>query len=410
MKPLFYIVVAALFLTSCSTFFGDKQDAEVDDIFEQGRIDPQLVPQQIGYVPVFPFFQGFSHPVDVFVGYDEMIYVVDDEGVHVLDQKGTRNNLIRIPGATDVTQDRRLHTYIVGTVHDPRTGATLAAVYHLMNTATGNVVFVDTLIHPYCDDSRAIDAFTLRTGGLDEQVRFTGIAATANNNLYVSRTGPVNDVNSFNRPDNAVLVFDADGKNIGSALGLTPNSSSLKSALGISSIATLAAPPQRINGMSNNKSFVITQADPSRPVEYRVLFITQQDDPDLGPQYYESTSFLSQDRSKADRFLYEPGRFSNPQDCYVSPDNLGYIFVADAGKDSIYLFSSQGMEGIAPPPNSPFKKQVIVSFGGPGTDGSSSGPFSFKAPSGICYNRRIIFVADRDNNRICRYKLSTDLQ
>jgi hypothetical protein len=29
---------------------------------------------------------------------------------------------------------------------------------------------------------------------------------------------------------------------------------------------------------------------------------------------------------------------------------------------------------------------------------------------GICYNRKMIYVADKGNNRICRYKLNTDLE
>ena len=135
MVTRFYIALtfAALILTSC----GQKEDDQTKQIFEQGRIDPNLVPNQVGYVPLYPFFTNFTNPVDVFVGYDEMVYVVDDRGLNVLDQTGKLAITIYIPGATDVTQDRRLHTYVLGRVNDPLLG-NRAAVYHLINTATGN--------------------------------------------------------------------------------------------------------------------------------------------------------------------------------------------------------------------------------------------------------------------------------
>lgn len=412
-KLVTYILlgVSLAAISSCAALFGNKDDEQVDDIFKHGAIDPNLIPQNVGYVPVFPFFQGFSHPVDVIVGYDELLYVVDDNGLNILDQKGTKYQTIFIPGATDVTQDRRLHTYVAGRVTLPRgpggSLVSLAAVYHLVNTATGNYQIVDTLIHPDCDASRATEGFR---GADDEAIAFTGLATLHDNTLYVARTGPRNNTSSFIRPDNGVLVFDAAGVNIGVASGLTPNSPSLKSALGLSSIATFAAPPQRQQGISTNKSFFITQADQTQNIEYRALAITVTEDPDAGTQYNETSSFLSYDFGKGDKFLYQPYRFKKPEDCFIAPDALLYHFVVDSGTDSLYIFTGQGIEGVNPPANSGLRKQVIVSFGGPGVDGTASGPFSFNDPSGVCYFRRTIFVADKNNNRICRYILSTDLQ
>lgn len=405
------LAILSTTLVGCSELFGTKQDDQVDDVFKQGAIDPELVPQNVGYVPLFPFFTGFSNPVDVFVGYDEMIYVIDDNGLNILDQRGVRHQIIAIPGATDVTQDRRLHTYIAGRVQLPRGPAgsmvDLAAVYRIAGATTGNYQIVDTLIHPDCDQSRSITAFR---GANDEAVRFTGLATLHDNTLYVSRSGPVNDPNSFVVPDNTVLVFDMSGNNIGNSRGLTSTSANLRSALGISSIATFSAPPQRLEGMSRSKSFYLTQADQTNAIEYRVLNIQVVDDPDAGTEYRENGNFLNFDVTRGDRFLYEPFRFKNPADCYVSPDNLQYLFVVDTELDSLFVFNAQGVEGVNPPATFSSRKQVIVSFGGAGVDGSASGPFSFRDPSGVCFHRRVIFVADKGNNRICRYILNTDLQ
>ncbi len=388
---------------SCSFLFGSKKDATVDDIFTQGSIDPNLNPDNIGYVPILPFWSGFSNPVDVYVGYDEMVYVIDDNGLNILDQSGQLFNTIPIQGATDVIQDRRLHTYVSGRVDKMVNGQAynLAAVYHLSNTASGGqVVFEDTLIQPFADASRNNTSFRESD---DEQVEFSGLATLADNTLYVSRRGPRNDLASIARPDNTILFFNEDGVNTGYANGLNPVSSSLKSTLNISAIATFASPPQSLNGISNSADFLICQTKPE--AQYKVLWIRQLVDPDVGTEYIENAELVQQDTSKATRFLYEPNRFQDPEDVYIAPDFSGYIFVVDRQLDSLYQFTRKGYEGVNAPPNSRFTKQLIASFGGYG-----SGPFNFKEPSGVCYNRKIVYVADKGNGRIARFKLSTDLE
>ena len=412
MKSTFvkYIFLAASvisLISSCSVF-GGKQNDTVDQVLQQGQIDPNLVPKAVSYVPVFPFFKGFQNPVDVYVGFDEMIYVVDDKGLNILDQKGTLAYTIAIPGAKEVTQDRRLHTYVIGKVFDAKLNATVTCVYHLEGTGQGNYKFIDTLAHPFCDASRQSTQFR---GAADEEVEFTGIACLSDNTLYVSRKGPRNQGNSFVRPDNAVLLFDQDGVNTGYAAGLNATESGLKTAIDISGIATFSAPPQRLQGMSTSKNFLITSSNQTNNLEYKSLLITVFDDPDLGPQYTETSSLLNFDISKANSFMYEPFRFKKPEDCFIAPDATGYYFVVDSETDSVYVFTNQGFEGVNPPANSTIKKQVNVSFGGRAADGKPlDGPFNFNDPMGICYNRKMIYVADKGNNRICRYKLNTDLE
>lgn len=417
MKKLIHFIVGFSFLLQLSGcgIFGKKDNDTANQVFDQGKVDPNLNQNTIGYVPLYPFFNNVQKPLDVYVGYDELIYIVaendeatiDDNELLVFDQKGTLSYKINIKGATDVVQDRRLHTYIAGRVQRPGGTEMVAAVYHLSGIGSGAPIFVDTLIHFECDESRRVTNFR---GADDVAVQFTGLACLYDNTLYVARTGPRNDPNSFVRPDNGVLLFSPNGENIGYSTGLNPNESSLKSTVGISSIATLIGPPQRLSGLSTNKSFFITLADQTRSLEYRVLGISVYDDVESGTQYTENTSFLNYDLTKARRFLYEPNRFVNPQDIYVAPDVNAYIFVTDAASDSVYIFSNAGFEGVNPPATATDKRQAIVSFGGSGPDGKASGPFNFVDPTGICYYNRTIFVCDKGNNRVCRYRLNTDLQ
>lgn len=398
-------ILVALVLSSCDFLFGSREDDVVNEIFEEGAIPPDLGNGQVGYVPILPFWEGFSNPVDVFVGYDEMVYVIDDVGLHVLDQAGVRHRTIEIPGATDVTQDRRLHTYVVGRVNidvgNDGSVENLAAVYHFSGTAAaGEPQILDTIIHPFSDASRAITAFR---GEEDEQVEFTGVTTLADNTLYVSRKGPRNSTQAIARPDNAVLFFDKDGENVAFANDLSPLGSNLRSTWDITGITGFAAPPQSLAGISDSRDFIATLE--GEGADYRVLWLRRISDPVLGVFFQENATLVATDPSKADRFLYEPGRFEKPVDVYVAPDFTGYIFVVDAGKDSLYQFTQRGYEGVNPPANTNITKQIIASFGGAG-----AGPFQFQEPSGVAYFRRTVYVADKGNGRISRFKLSTDLE
>ena len=76
---LIYIVLFSSVLSgSCDFLFGTREDIVTDEIFEEGAIDPDLVQDEVGYVPILPFWNDFNNPTDIYCGYDEMIYVIDD--------------------------------------------------------------------------------------------------------------------------------------------------------------------------------------------------------------------------------------------------------------------------------------------------------------------------------------------
>lgn len=405
LKNILLLLAISFSYSSCDFLFGSKEDPVVIEIFEEGSIDPSLIPSEVGYVPIFPFWTEFSSPRDVYVGYDEMVYVIDDNGLNILDQKGELQTIIPIPDATDVTQDRRLHTYVAGRIDIDVDGdgstENVAAVYHIQNASNGiDPVIIDTLIHPLSDNTRNNSAYR---GADDELVQFTGLATLADNTLLVSRTGPRNDLANIARPDNAILFYDGEGENIGYANGLNPVSSSLKSIQNVSSVASFAGPPQQVSGISNSKDFIILQQDDAS--EYAALWIVEFFDPESGTEYIENATLTFMDLDKADRFMYEPFRFSNATDVCIAPDETGYIFIVDSELDSLYQFTPNGYEGVNPPPTSTENKQLLVSFGGEG-----NGPFNFNEPSGVAYMRDVVFVADKGNNRICRFILSTDIE
>ncbi len=395
-------LLAALLLTGCNFLFGSRDDETVDDVFRQGAIDPNVSQQVVGYVPVLPIWGGFANPTDVYVGYDELVYVTDASGLHILDLKGTRQTLINIPGAKKVVQDRRLYTYVLGRATREINGENwdLAAVYIVGGAGTGNPVILDTLVHPFNDLTRANTNFR---GAADEQVEFTGLTPLIDNSFYLARRGPTNSQISTAAPDNSILVYRPDFSNNGYALGLNANTSSLRSVLDVSGMTGFLAPPQLVFGMSSSRDFIILQERAA--AEYKALWIRQQTSEESGTVYLENQNMLNFDTTKASRFLYDSFRFGKPADICTAPDETNYIFIIDSEKDSLYQFTSLGFEGVNPPPNSGLTKQVIASFGGRG-----SGPFQFNQPQGVAYLRRIVYVADTGNGRIMRYKLSTDLE
>lgn len=408
LRSIALVLAGATLLSSCNFLFGTKKDEQVDDVLQQGAIDPTVVTNVIGYVPVLPVWDGFVKPTDVYVGYDEMVYVVDNAdggngaGVWVLDQKGDRQQFIPVPGASKITQDRRLRTYVLGRADTTINGENfnLATIYVFTGTGTTNPQVIQKLVHPRNDNSRSNTNFR---GIFDEQVQFTGIATTHDNGFYLTRRGPTNSLTSTAVPDNAVLVYRPDGSNNGSVRNLNPTTSSLRSVMQVSGITSFLAPPQLVFGMSTSMDFLLLQSAPA--AEYKALWIRQIDNPETGISYTENANLLNFDASRAERFLYEGFRFTNPTDICVAPDETGYIFVVDAARDSLYQFTRLGFEGVNPPPASGITKQVIASFGGRG-----AGPFQFNQPQGVAYFRRTVFVADSGNGRVLRYKLSIDLE
>ena len=84
-----------------------------------------------------------------------------------------------------------------------------------------------------------------------------------------------------------------------------------------------------------------------------------------------------------------PGKFSQPQD--VTVDLTGNIFVIDSELDRLFKFSPSGAEQ--------------QSFGE-----SGSGVKQFNNPKGVGFFDRTLYIADTGNNRIVRFKLSTDIE
>ncbi|MEX0747403.1 MAG: hypothetical protein WD275_05330 [Rhodothermales bacterium] len=399
-------------LTSGCEFLGNESDSTRDEIFEAGHIEPGLF-KEVEYVPLFPFYTTagdgglLQSPMDVYVGYDQFLYIVDARGLHVLDVAGRAANFIPIEGgAQSVIQDRRLHVYVTARRDTLLNGRTwnLPVVLHYEDITTGSPKLADTIWHPFDEDSRKFN----RPDPIptDEQVEFTGVAVLPDNSIYVSRRGPVNQLASVILPHNTVLEFDPEGLNVSAINALNPNVPSVRSAINPSDVMTFIHPPQR-QSFPDVKHFMITQTPgPGQELQFATLSIKAVVTPD-GIVYRPDTEMIgvSGDPDRGDGFIYEEGKFDNPTDMAFAGDGTNYIFVVDSGTDSLYAFTSRGVEGVAPPPGAGGSKPVVVSFGGEG-----DGALQFDDPNGVTYFNHIVYVADTGNNRLSRFRLNTDFE
>lgn len=422
------LIVLTLSVQSCDDIFGSKDNGTTDEIFEEGRIDPLAAEETVGYAALVPFWTGFNEPTDITVGWDEIVYVTDSAGLHVLDRAGREFNFIPLRGATAVAQDRNLFIYVAARQNvvvplvDDETEWDLSVIYKIdkANLAGGaQPVFIDTLIHPFMDGSRgnsALQTFRLvkDSPNSDELVEITDLTVLADNTLYATRRGPLNNRSSIQSPDNTVLEFERiviSGErseqmtNVRQITALNPITPSLSSVIGPEAIQAFLGPPQR-DFINPDRSFLIAQADPNVDVPFRVLWISAVETTD-GLFFLPNTSLLPapDDTAEANGFLYQQDKFTQPQGLGFSDDGTNFIFVTDISTDSLYVFQSNGFEGVPPPAGSNELKPIVVSFGGEGV-----GPRQFNNPVAVAYFRQVVYVVDQGNNRIARYKLNTDFE
>lgn len=377
---------------------------------------PEVPPtdqERIEYIPILPEWTGFNGPQDVHVGYDELIYVADTENdrIVMLDLNGTVLGVSqRIIRPVAITQDRTLDLLVVGR-KDTVLGGTpiqLSAVFRLNLYEAGHRIDlaypVPVVLHPTYILGRSFRQS-------DSTVYFTGVATMADNEYFVTRTGPSNaSIIQAGGPDNNILWFGADDTLITPLTAyLTATGTGKASANQLTSITTYAVPPQRAD-VDPGRSFLVSlKGENSFRVQGMMYFQTAEESGFIPDPALEVI-----DTSAARRFLYycdiESGRpggcFVQPEDVTYSADNR-YIFAVDAATDSVYQFLSNGYEGIRPPSYSVDRKNIIVSFGGTG-----SGVNQFRRPHGVAYYQdyKLLIIADTGNNRILRFRLSTDFQ
>lgn len=318
------------------------------------------------YIQISPQWTGFNKPQDIYIGKETFIYIADTDNDRIVMMNlagqvlGTRS----IKKPQSISQDHRLNLLVCAEFDTLISGITktFSAVYKI--NLAGSSHHIET-----AEIKRLLP---IEFTPINEQRHYTAVTTFYDNSFYVARQGPGNS--SIFDPDNSILIFHpkafygkGDGDTlIGRVANIDPVSSGLISANQISSMSSIN---------KNNLDFVATlignNSFKAQWFHYQISAIDEKYVSQFSPQ--DGISFVI------------PNRFSQPEGNWV--DNAGNIYIADAGKDSIYKFSTFGEE--------------LQSFGGPGV---------FNDPHGVAFFDRTLYVADTGNNRILRFILSTDLR
>ena len=396
MKKLILFVLISATFWSCDNYFGEKTDLSFIEV-------PTYSNRDIAYVPIEPSFRGFVRPTNITIGFDELIYIVDEGTQEIVcyDEAANEQGRFFVPGLTYVAQDRKLNLLAIGTFDTIVNGVnySLSTIYRINQySGTGyglNSARVENkIVHPFYFKN----SFNLS----DADVTFNNISILGNeidpdrnNQYYVSRQGPSTN-NANQGPDNAIILFTNEDTYL-SPIPVTTSgglfNNYFKDPHGVT---TWCKPPQL--GANTSPDFLYTSLDPSNLLKVQYIeFIEAEFGAEYRPVIFPVNDPL------ATGFLYTPGKFEEPKGITVAGDETRYIFVTDAAKDSVYQFTSNGLEGIPPPPGSDEKVYQKASFGGTGT-----GPTKFNEPMGIAYFNKILYVADAGNGRILRFKLTLD--
>ncbi|MBC8145780.1 MAG: hypothetical protein H7X80_09340 [bacterium] len=309
------------------------------------------------YVMVSPAWTGFEAPEDVLVGREPFIYVADtgNDAIVMLDLAGRvvgRSKRIKRPVA--IAQDYRFNLLVAGEL-DTTIGGTAVTI---------GAIFRIDLASAQHDISRALIT-TLYLEPAKANRRFTGIGALPDNTYLASRVGPLNT--SPVDPDVSIIRIANNGTLISPVSSVSPVGNAINSIGGLSSLFV----------PDDSRNFAITQTD--REQQFRVqIFSYFSGSEGEGWRPAMQPSFNDGD-------LMTVERFDQPHD--IAYDRFGNIYVVDAARDSIYKFNTQGRE---------FSRQ---SFGGDGV---------LSAPHGVAHFDRTLFVADTGNDRIVRFRLTTD--
>lgn len=392
MRNLVFILAIGLGLSSCEGFFGSKTDLSFIDA-------PEFQNRDVAYVPIQPIIEDFMEPNDVIAGFDELIYVVDQATQEIisLDQAGRELGRYTVPGVTKIIQDRQMNILAIGTfdttIND--NPYSLSTIYRLKLTSGSfygikYAQIINKIVHPFY--------FKSSFSSVDAEVQFTSVDIMGDNQFYATRTGPRDNENQIGGPDDGIVLFNNDDEYVSNVF-VSTNVGFFRDYFKKPSCVITQAKPRQSPSVSLSSNFFVAMASEEVPIKVQSIEFNETE---FGSSYNVQLLNFT-DTSEANDFLYRPGRFINPTDMWLTGDGTNYLFVIDAEKDSLYQFTTTGYEGANPPPGSSEKKNIIASFGGNGQSATQ-----FNNPAAVAYLDRIVYVADKGNGRLLRFKLTTD--
>ena len=336
----------------------------------QDEFDLATLPQPVdvlvdtSYVELEPPFVGFTQPEDLLIGNDQLIYVADTKA----------NRVVMMNRAGQVLSTRSMQ-HPLALAQDSRLDLLVGGEVTLDNGDTAGAVFRLHLVSASGDSAHRLEVAPIDTVWIEyarPHRRFPGIAVFGDNNYLVVRTGT--DNSSVIDPDARVLLFS------GEDVFVTPLSAfATRTGSGITDINK----PTAIAAFPGQKDFILTQS--SEGVSYGALWMQFESTVDF--DWFPRFDPAKPEQRGID--FIRPNRYNLPEAVAIDR-NRRDVFVADAGLDSIVKFNSRGA----------FRNE---SFGLVRSNGR------MRQPSGLAYFEKVLYVLDREQGLVLRFRLSTDV-
>ncbi|OGU84259.1 MAG: hypothetical protein A2W11_15095 [Ignavibacteria bacterium RBG_16_35_7] len=360
-KNFFFIIFSLIILVGCSDKFDINQ-------FSKYSKDVNIVGDTV-YIKTGEPWGGFNNPQAILMGREPFLYVCDTDNnrIVMLDITGKVHGYLPIKRPVAIAQDHKLNLFICAEFDTAN--VTYSAAYKIDLFSAGHQI----------ENAPITRILPIRDVDYNTQRRYTAITVFYDNSFFIARTGPNNT--SVSNPDNSIFKIapkklaaggdllvpsDGDTLTIGRVPFIDPLSQGLISANGIN---CMSAFPQR------NMDFIATlSGESSFKAQWFHFFSSGIEE-----------KFMSQFDPRGGMEFLKPNRFLNPRGACLDPS--GNIYIADAGKDSVFKFNSSGDE--------------LQSFGGSSV---------FSNPSAVAFFDKILYVLDSERNQILRFILSTDLR
>ena len=316
------------------------------------------------YILQSPVWTGFNYPRDIIIGNDQLLYVCDTKNNRLLQMDISGGVVSQINFGENIYPNKVAQDYNFDllVLSDSTTSIDTITVLHRLKVVEGGGLI---------SNARKITLLTSLqpTPNSSKLRKFTGISVYPDNSFVLTRIGP------------------------GDPIGIDPGNAILN-VRGIESVSSI----EKLTGfqISGNSFYSIENVS--------AIFITRN----------SSTDFIiarnTQDTVSLNKVLwfnyngssgaYDPKFTSSSQDIVltkfgapgsVTQDSYSNVYVIDALKHHLYKFNTAG-------------RKLVESFGKLG-----SGGLEFNSPMGVAHFNKVLYIADTGNNRILRYKLSTDL-
>lgn len=314
------------------------------------------------YVQQSPTWNQFNRPEAVLLGREPLVYVADTKNNRVvqLDLSGLEIGSIQVNNPRAIAQDYNFDLPVIGDSALTLSNDTISVVYRIKLVEIGGIISNASLISLIKSD--------YATPLTSRKRKFTGVGVYSDNSYLVTRTGP--DNSSSLDPDNALLHISG----INTVTSVTNLSGFQVTGNGIYSIDKASALTTFNNELTD---FILTRntTDFGFKIEW---FLYDNTKGTYNPK------FLPEDN--VDILNKQIGTPVG-----IAVDNNKNVFVVDNTNDSLYKYTNAG-------------KFRTESFGGTG-----SGDNQLNKPGGVSFFDKVLYIADTGNNRIVRYKLSTDL-